>query len=55
MKEKVFNRYDVNEYNIDPWQMDWLKRELKKSLSYKYFFVFMYVPLLTCPPCSITG
>ncbi len=36
---------DANEKSIDPWQMQWLKDELKKSLRYKYRFVFMHVPL----------
>ncbi len=36
---------DANERNLDPWQMDWLKEELKKSQDYKYRFVFMHVPL----------
>lgn len=36
---------DANEYNIDPWQMDWLKDQLEKAAGYKYRFVFMHVPL----------
>ena len=36
---------DANEYNLDPWQMQWLKEQLEKSLKYKYRFVFMHVPL----------
>lgn len=36
---------DSNERNLDPEQMDWLKRELKKSKRYKHLFVFMHVPL----------
>ena len=36
---------DANEKNIDPWQMDWLKNELRESQNYKYRFVFMHVPL----------
>lgn len=36
---------DANEENLDPWQMDWLKKELQKSQNYKYRFVFMHVPL----------
>ena len=36
---------DADEKNIDPWQMEWLKKELQKSQHYKYRFVFMHVPL----------
>ncbi|NIA29762.1 MAG: metallophosphoesterase [Actinobacteria bacterium] len=36
---------DAKEENIDPWQMEWLKKELQKSQQYKYRFVFMHVPL----------
>ena len=36
---------DANEYNLDPWQEEWLKEELEKALGYKYRFVFMHVPL----------
>ena len=36
---------DANEKNIDAWQMNWLKNELKKGQNYKYRFVFMHVPL----------
>lgn len=36
---------DANEKNIDPWQMEWLKKELQKAQNYKYRFVFMHVPL----------
>jgi len=36
---------DANEKRLDLWQLDWLKKELKKSQSYKYRFVFMHVPL----------
>ena len=36
---------DANEKNLDPWQMEWLKSELKKSRTFKYRFVFMHVPL----------
>jgi len=36
---------DANEKNLDPWQMDWLIDELKRSQDYKYRFVFMHVPL----------
>ncbi len=34
-----------NEKNLDPWQMDWLKKQLEISKNYKYRFVFMHVPL----------
>jgi len=36
---------NANWRNIDPWQMDWLKKELEKSKDYRYRFVFMHVPL----------
>ncbi|NOZ68390.1 MAG: metallophosphoesterase [Deferribacteres bacterium] len=36
---------DADEYNLDPWQEEWLKEELKKALEYRYRFVFMHVPL----------
>ncbi|NOX97811.1 MAG: metallophosphoesterase [Nitrospirae bacterium] len=36
---------DADENDLDPWQMVWLKNELKKSQDYKYRFVFMHVPL----------
>jgi 3',5'-cyclic AMP phosphodiesterase CpdA len=36
---------DAGEHRIDPWQMQWLRDELEKSLRYKYRFVFMHVPL----------
>ncbi|MDI6728981.1 MAG: metallophosphoesterase [Thermodesulfovibrionales bacterium] len=36
---------DANEYNLDPWQMEWVKEQLEKALKYKYRFVFMHVPL----------
>ncbi len=36
---------DANEHYIDAWQMEWLKKQLKKSLSFKNRFVFMHVPL----------
>ncbi len=34
-----------NEKNIDPYQMNWLKEELKKARVYKYRFVFFHVPI----------
>lgn len=34
-----------NEKEVDPFQMEWLKNELKNSQSYKFRFVFMHVPL----------
>jgi 3',5'-cyclic AMP phosphodiesterase CpdA len=36
---------DADEHNLDPFQMDWLEGELKKSRQYKYRFVIMHVPL----------
>jgi len=36
---------DANQKKLNPWQMHWLKNELKKSQDYKYRFVFMHVPL----------
>jgi glyoxylase-like metal-dependent hydrolase (beta-lactamase superfamily II) len=36
---------NANEIELDPWQMDWLKGELKRSQSFQYRFVFMHVPL----------
>ncbi len=36
---------DANERDIDPWQLEWLKKELDNSLAYRYRFVFMHVPL----------
>jgi calcineurin-like phosphoesterase family protein len=36
---------NANEIELDPWQMDWLKSELKKSQNFQYRFVFMHVPL----------
>ena len=36
---------DADERNLDHWQMNWLKSELRKSQQYKYRFVFMHVPL----------
>ena len=36
---------DANEYKVDPWQMYWLRNELKRSQNYRYRFVFMHVPL----------
>ena len=36
---------DANENGIDPWQMNWLKNQLKESQNYTYRFVFMHVPL----------
>lgn len=36
---------DSNEKSIDKWQLDWLKKELNNSQSYKNRFVFMHVPL----------
>ena len=36
---------DANERNLDPWQMEWLREQLQKSLDYKYRFIFMHVPL----------
>ena len=36
---------DANEENIEPWQLNWLKDELKKSEYYKYCFLFAHVPL----------
>ncbi len=36
---------DANEKDIDPWQMEWLKKELEKSKKFKNLFIFMHVPL----------
>ncbi|MGB9683162.1 MAG: metallophosphoesterase family protein [bacterium] len=36
---------DANGKNLGPWQKEWLKEELEKSLSYKYRFIFMHIPL----------
>lgn len=36
---------DANENNLDPSQMEWLEKELKNAINYKYSFVFMHVPL----------
>jgi len=36
---------DANERNLDPWQLEWLKKELDRSLNYRYRFIFMHVPL----------
>ena len=41
---------DANERNLDPWQLEWLKKELKRSQKYKYRFVFMHVPLFDPRP-----
>ncbi len=36
---------DAGEYNLDPWQVQWLKEQLEEALKYKYRFIFMHVPL----------
>ncbi len=36
---------DANEKGLDLWQLNWLKKQLKDSISYKHKFVFMHVPL----------
>ena len=36
---------NANKKNIDAWQLDWLKKKLKKSQKYQNRFVFMHVPL----------
>ena len=36
---------DANKENLDAWQLDWLKNELKKGQHYKNRFIFMHVPL----------
>ena len=36
---------DSNEDDIDPWQLEWLKKELEAGKNYKHLFVFMHVPL----------
>ncbi len=36
---------DANERDMGKWQIEWLKKELKKADKYKYRFVFMHVPL----------
>ena len=34
-----------NERDVDPYQMEWLKKELENSQRYKYRFVFFHVPI----------
>ncbi len=34
-----------NERDIDPYQMEWLKKELKSAQKYEYRFVFFHVPI----------
>ena len=34
-----------NEKDVDPYQMEWLKKELKLAQKYEYRFVFFHVPI----------
>ncbi len=36
---------DANEKCIEPWQMEWLEKELQNGQNYSHRFVFMHVPL----------
>ncbi|WP_038033116.1 MULTISPECIES: metallophosphoesterase family protein [unclassified Thermotoga] len=36
---------NANEKYVDAYQLEWLKKELEKSQSYRYRFVFMHVPV----------